>query len=256
MLPYLSLGHFVLQTSGLSVLLGVWVGFWLSEKKAARLNINPDLISSLIFVGLIGGLLGARLVYAASFLNAYLASPLSLFSLNLSTLSPPGGLFCGVLTALIYGQRKRLPLRLTLDILTPGLAAFMIFGGLSHFLSGDAYGAPSRLPWAIELWNDYRHPSQLYEMLLAAGVLFIVLKYPLEKHGRGLTFLQWAALSAAATVFLEAFRGDSVIWPGGFRSAQVIGLAVLLGSLLWMRAWAQPAAGPAQPDSTARAIDP
>lgn len=239
MLPYLRLGPFLLQMTGLALLLGVWLGSWLAEKEAARLRIKPDLIYNLIFFGLIGGLVGARLAYAVRFLNAYLSNPLSLFALNPNTLSPNEGLLVGLLVAFVYGQRKKLRLRPALDALAPGLSVFMIFQGVAHLLSGDAFGAPSRIPWAIFLWGEYRHPAQVYEILLAAGILFVVLKRPLGEPGQGFNFFLVIALSAAARVFLEAFRGDSLIWPGGFRAAQVIGLAVMAVSLWLIRPWTQ-----------------
>jgi phosphatidylglycerol:prolipoprotein diacylglycerol transferase len=218
--------------------LGVWAGSWLAEKEAARVKIKPDLIYNLIFLGLVGGLVGARLAYAARFLNAFLENPLSLFSINPNTLSPNEGLLIGLLVAFVYGQRKGMRLRPALDALAPGLATFMVFLSIAHLLSGDAYGAPAdTLPWRIYLWSEYRHPSQLYEIMAALGVLFLVLKRPLGDPGRGLYFLLLVALSAGARVFLEAFRGDSLIWPGGFRAAQVIGLAALAGALWLMRAW-------------------
>ncbi len=239
MLLYLRLGPFLLQTSGLALILGVWVGAWLAEKEAARFKIRPDLIYNLIFSGLIGGLVGARLAYAIRFLSAYLQNPLSLFSLNPNTLSPGEGLLIGVLVALVYGQRKGLRLRPALDALAPGLAAFMVFLGLAHLLSGDAYGAPTNtLPWRIYLWSEYRHPSQAYEILAASGVLLIALKRPFGASGQGLNFLAVVALSAGARLFLEAFRGDSLIWPGGFRAAQVMGLVILAVTLWLMRIWA------------------
>lgn len=240
MLPYLRLGPFLLQMAGLALLLGVWLGSWLAEKEAARVRIKPDLTYNLIFFGLIGGLVGARLAYAIRYLNAYLANPLSLVSLNPNTLSPSEGLLIGLLVAFVYGQRKGLRLRPVLDALAPGLAVFMVFRGVAHLLNGDAFGSPSRAPWAIFLWSEYRQPAQIYEILLAAGILFVVLKHPLGEPGRGLNFSLVIALSAAMRVFLEAFRGDSLIWPGGFRAAQVMALAILAGALWVMRAWAQP----------------
>lgn len=239
MLPYLRLGPFLLQTTGMALLLGIWTGSWLAEKEAARLKIKPDLVANLIFFGLVGGLVGARLAYAFTYLNAYLANPLSLFAINTNTLSPVEGLLIGLLVALVYGQRKGLQLRPVLDVLAPGLAVFMIFLGVAHLLNGDAYGAPTKLPWGIFLWSEYRHPTQVYEMLLALGVMLVVLNHPLKDHGRGLNFLLMVFVSTAARVFLEPFRGDSLIWPGGFRAAQVIGLIVMAGSLVFMRAWTQ-----------------
>ena len=252
MLPYLRLGPFLLQTAGLALILGVWAGSWLAEKEAVRAKIKPDLVYNLIFFGLVAGLVGARLgldtanrfqrypdlAYAARFLNVYLENPLSLLSINPNTLSAGEGLLIGLLAAFVYSQRKGLPLRPALDALAPGLAAFMVLLGAAHLLSGDAYGAATNaLPWRIYLWSEYRHPSQIYEILAALGVLLIVLKRPLGDPGRGLNFLLVVGLSAGARVFLEAFRGDSLIWAGGFRAVQVAGLA---GSLWLMRSWARP----------------
>jgi prolipoprotein diacylglyceryltransferase len=151
------------------------------------------------------------------------------------------GATVGLVTFMILMDRKGLPLRPTLDALAPGLALFLMAVGISHILSGDAYGAPARVPWAIRLWNDYRHPSQFYETFSAA-LIFLVIRERLPKpEGAGLNFLLAVVLTAAARVFLEAFRGDSIFWPGGFREAQVIALVILMLGLYWMRRWMNPA---------------
>ncbi|MBI5292776.1 MAG: prolipoprotein diacylglyceryl transferase [Chloroflexi bacterium] len=239
MLPFIRLGPFLLQLPGLVLLVGVWIGSALAEKEAERLKLSPADVYNLIFYGLVAGLIGARLAYAAQYLSAYLANPLSLFALTPATLSPNGGLVIGAAIATLFGWRKKMALRRTLDALAPGLAAFMIAFGVAHFLSGDAFGSSTKLPWAIYLWDDYRHPSQVYETLAALAAFAIVWKRPVDKPGDGVNFLLLVSLSAAARVFLEAFRGDSVIWLGGFRAAQVIGLLALAASLWLMRVWAQ-----------------
>ena len=239
MYPYLRLGPFLLQLPLLALLVGVWIGSALTEKEAARHNLSPGILNNLIFVGLIAGIVGARLAYAARYLQIYLENPLSLLALNVNTLAGLDGLLIGVAAAAFYGWRKKLPLRLTLDALALGLAAFMVALGVAHFLSGDAFGAPARLPWSIDLWSEYRHPSQVYETLAALGIFFVAYKKPFSRAGDGINFLLVLALSLAARIFLEAFRGDSVTWPGGFRTAQVVGLIVLAFTMYTMRMWAQ-----------------
>ncbi len=241
MFPFLRLGPFLLQLPGLALLGGVWAGSSLAEKEAARLRLNAADIYNLIFYGLVAGILGARLAYAARYLSAYLANPLGLLALTPATLSPTAGLVIGLVVAALLGWRKRLPVRPTLDALAPGLAAFLVAFGLAHFLSGDAFGAPTTLPWAIHLWDDARHPSQIYETLTALAIFALAWKRPLG-IGQGFNFLLVVALSAAARVFLEAFRGDSLVWAGGFRAAQVVGVIVLAMALWLMRRWAPPAA--------------
>ncbi len=240
MFPYLSLGPFLLQLPGLVLLAGVYLGLTLAEKEALRLKLDKDHITNLVFWGLVAGVLGARLAYAARFLPVYLEEPLSLLALNPQTLSPVDGVMIGILAASVYVWRRQLPVRPTLDALAPGLAAFLIAIAVSHLLSGDAFGSPTNLPWAIYLWDENRHPTQVYEILLALGVLWVVLKRPWNQPGAGLNFLLAVSLASASRLFLEAFRGDSLIWPGGWRAAQVISLAVLLLSLWLMPQWAVP----------------
>lgn len=239
MYPYLRLGPFLLQLPLLALLVGVWVGSSLTEKEAVRLKLPSAIVSNLIIVGIIAGIIGARLSYAVQYLQAYLDNPLSLFALNVNTLARNDGLIIGLVVATLYGRRNKLPLRPTLDALAPGLAAFMVALGVSHLLSGDAFGAPADLPWSIYLWNEYRHPSQVYEILAAVVILFMVIKRPLGQAGNGINFLMLVALSSAARIFLEAFRGDSVTWPGGFRAVQTVSLIALAITLFTMRIWAR-----------------
>lgn len=248
MLPFLPLGPFMLQTAGLALLIGVWVGIKLAENEAIRLKVDPDWIYNLVFIGIVSGLIGARLSYASRSLNVYLQDPLSFISLNPNALSPVDGLVIGVVAAFLYGWRKHLPFRITLDVLAPGLSVFLIFFGVSHLLNGDAFGSPTSAPWSIYLWDANRHPSQVYEILAAVVVFVIVWKRPLAALGRGINFLTVLSLSAAARLFLEAFRGDSLVWPGGFRSAQVVALFVIIAALWLMRVWAKPEANRRETD--------
>ena len=240
MYPYLRVGPYLLQLSGLALLSGVWFGITLIEKEAARLKVDASKVTNTLFYGLIAGLLGARVGYALQFSDVYISNPLSLFSLNTNTLLPGAGLIIGLIVATIYGQRNKLGLHSTLDALTPGLALFMVTFGIAHILNGNAYGAPTQLPWSIFLWADYRHPSQIYETIAAVGILLLTLRKPLSKPGAGLNFWFFTGLSAVANIFLEAFRGDSLIWGQGYRAAQLIGLVVLATSIFYIWQWSKP----------------
>ena len=237
MYPYFRLGPFLIQLPLLALLVGLWIGMSLVERVSYRLKLYPSAIGNMIFYSLLGGLIGARLGYALQFPTLYLSKPLSLLALTPTTLSPSMGLAAGLITFVIFIERKRLPLRPTLDAIAPGLALFMTFVGVAHILSGDAFGAPTNVPWAIRLWNEYRHPSQLYETFLAM-IIFLVIRERFPKpEGGGMNFLLTLALVSAARIFLEAFRGDSAFWPGGYRQAQVIGLFILTFSFYLMRKW-------------------
>ncbi len=243
MFPVLQLGPLALPVPGLVLLIGVWIGLSLTEKEAARLKLDSEVVYNLAFIGLAAGLIGARLAYVACYVSAYAADPLGVFSLNPASLAPAEGALISVVAAVIYGARRQLPLRLTLDALAPAMAVMGVAVAVAHMASGDAFGAAARLPWGVYLWDEYRHPSQVYELIAALGVLGIGWRARTRglPAGAGFNFLLVVALSAAARVFLEAFRGDSLVMVGGLRAAQVWGLVVLAASLGMMKYWSQEA---------------
>lgn len=237
MFPILQIGPLAIQIPGLALLIGVWVGLSLAEKEAARLHMDADAIYNVAFVGLIGGLIGARLAYAARYLSSYAADPFGLFSLNAATLAPSEGMLIGLTAAVLYGARRKLRLRTTLDALAPALAVMAVAVALAHLSSGDAFGAAARLPWSIYLWDEYRHPSQVYELIAALLVLGLAWRLRQQRPFAGFNFLWVVALSAIARISLEAFRGDSIVMVGGLRTAQVWGLVILATCLVTMRHW-------------------
>jgi prolipoprotein diacylglyceryltransferase len=231
MLPVLQVGPLAVQLPGLILLGGLWVATWIVERESNRLNLRGDLVVNMVFYALLSGIVGARLGYALRFLDIYAKDPLALLSLNPQTLSLLEGALAALVFALAYGQRKALLLLPTLDALASGAACFAVFLGLTHLASGDAFGAPTQAPWGIELWGARRHPSQVYETL-AAGMIMAVL-FRIRRHApfSGFMVLLWLTLSAGARLFLEAFRGDSVIVLQALRLAQLWSLALLLASM-------------------------
>jgi phosphatidylglycerol:prolipoprotein diacylglycerol transferase len=233
MLPVINVGPLALQIPGLVILVGLWVGISISERYASLRGLTAQNIYNLSFIGLVSGVLGARLSYVLRYPQAFLANPLGVLSLNPGLLDPWGGAACALVAMLIYGQRKQLPLWNTLDALAPGLAAFLAAFHLANFFSGDAYGSITQPPWGIDLWGAVRHPVQLYEMLAALLILAVI--WPTQRFIRsaspGIQFFLFTSLTAGARLFFEAFHGDSALAFLGLRQVQLIAWLVLAASL-------------------------
>ena len=224
MMPILQIGPVALPFPSLLVLLGIWLGLTLAERHVSRFHLSADQLFNLVLIGMISGLVGARLAYVIRYPQAFAGSLLDIFSRDLGLFDPFIGAVVGVLSAAIYAQHKRFPLLSTLDALTPGLAVFALALALSHLASGNAFGAPANLPWSLELWGVRRHPSQIYETLASAlifGYLWPGRKLADELKPGGY-FLHFTTLTSAARLVLEGFRGDSAPLPGGLRAAQVV----------------------------------
>lgn len=238
MLPVLQIGPLAIQTPGLAMLLALWLGMALAEKHAPQHGLPANKLYNLVFIALMAGIIGARLVYVLQYPAAFLSSPLSLFSLNPGLLNVIGGVLVAGVVSVAYAQRAKLPFWSTLDALTPALAVCMVGLGIAHIASGTAFGASTLLPWGVILWGETRHPTQIYETLAAASILGLLWpgKVRLSIRLPGDTFLHFIALSAAARLLLEAWRGDSILLPGGLRLAQVIAWLIMAACWLVWRA--------------------
>lgn len=233
MFPILQIGPIALQVPGLVLIVGLWIGLNLSERRARRLGENPSHLYNIVFITLIAGAIGARLSYAATYPDAFLATPLSLISLNPGLLDPLAGGLIAIGADAFYLFRKKIPIWPTLDALTPLLAVLGIASGIAHFASGSAFGIPTQVPWGIELWGATRHPTQIYEIVFVFIILIIILLLDRTPWNLipGNLFLSFISLTAISRLFLEAFRGDSILFENGLRIAQVASWLVLAACL-------------------------
>jgi phosphatidylglycerol:prolipoprotein diacylglycerol transferase len=231
-IPVIHIGPVVVQLPGLTLLFGFWVALWLAAREARRAGLNEDDVYTPGLYAVVAGLVGARLWYVVAHREAFAGDPLSIVALNLSTLDATGGLIVGVLVGAGYAWSRRLISARWLDALAPGVALLLAAVSLANLFSGDAYGLPSTLPWAIMLWDAERHPVQIYEMLAALATMVVLLVAVRRQQTPGTVTLLFLALYSGQRVFLEAFHAESELLPGGWRAAQVIGLVVLGAALM------------------------
>jgi phosphatidylglycerol---prolipoprotein diacylglyceryl transferase len=230
MMPVLNIGGLAIQSRGLLLVLAMALSLWVAERFARQGSVREELVSTAGITGLLVALVAARLVYALQHLSSYLRDPAALFSLAPQALAWPEGLLLGLLAAVVYLHRQQVAPAPAADAFVPALAAFWLVAGLGAFLSGDAYGQPTTLPWGVYLWGDYRHPVQLYETVAGALVLLLLARLVPRAPYPGWLALVGIALLGAARLFVEGFRADAALL-AGLRVAQLWSLALVLLSL-------------------------
>jgi phosphatidylglycerol:prolipoprotein diacylglycerol transferase len=238
--PVLQIGPAAIQSSGLLLILGIFLGLTLSERLARKRGENPDTMTNLVLLATMISLVTARLFFAAARLALFQNNPAALLSPDPSLLDPWAGFTGASIITIIYGQRKHLEFRAILDRLTPLLAVVAVFIGIAHLASGLAFGSPTSLPWAITLWGARRHPSQIYETIGAIAILLLLWRQYGSVGVPGTLFLKFAALSSGFFVFLSAFRGDSRLILGTFRQDQLLALVFLGLALLLLEIRSSP----------------
>lgn len=236
MFPVIRLGPLTLQARGLILLAAFWLASDVAGRAAKRLGLRDDDVSNMAFLGLIFGLIGARLGYVIQYSSVYRTDLGAIFALNFNTLSPVAGIIVGCAAATWYARRKGIANRRLLDALTPGLIVFAAGLALADLASGDGYGAPATLPWSIDLWGEWRHPTQVYDLL--ATIIIGLIVWRSSPPFDGARFGLFVALYAASRLLLETFHGDSATL-ADIRVVQIWGLAVLVAALWLLHRWAK-----------------
>ena len=221
MFPILvKIGPLTIHTYGFMMAVGVAAGLWFIYVQAKKAGMEADRVMDAAFYTIIVSLLGAKLLLFASNISYYVSYPKELFSLARSGGVFQGGLTFGVIFALWYFRKKKIPTWATGDIVAPALALGHGFGRVGCFSAGCCYGSECSLPWAAVFNNDYAadltgvhlhtplHPVQLYEAVLNFlnfGVLFFILK---KKTFDGQVFAFYIVNYSVIRFVTEYFRGD------------------------------------------------
>lgn len=125
---------------GFMIALGVISAFWIACFLAKRSGLDSDEMFNMGLVGIIGGIIGAKLLYYIVELPSVIENPSVLLNLG-EGFVVYGGLIAGLLCPLIYTRRKKISLRPYLDCAVPGVAFAQGLGRIGCFLAGCCYGA-------------------------------------------------------------------------------------------------------------------
>ncbi len=251
MLPYINLGPIGLPTGPLVYLLGAWLALYAVDRAARRLGQAPEPLYALASVALLGGFVGARLVFVALHWPSYDDNLLGIIWPLTSGYSAAGGVFIGAAAAFFYGRWRRLSLWPTLDVLAPGLLIFLMAVSLADFLGGAGYGSLTAMPWGIDVFGVRRHAVQLYEVAAGAVALGVwwaatsdltgrrvtlesdnsIARRPVRSYLAGRPFLLAVAVYAAGRLFVDAYKETTPVMTSGIHTVQAVALLILLLAL-------------------------
>jgi phosphatidylglycerol:prolipoprotein diacylglycerol transferase len=252
------IGPFFIRYYGMILMLGVLAAAYLADREARRRKVNPDMVwDGLVWV-LIGGVVGARIwhiltpppsmVEQGITVEFYLTHPLDALAIWRGGLGIPGAVIGGAL--MLYWFTKRRKVRFTdwIDIVAPALALGQAIGRWGNFVNQELYGAPTNVPWAIEIDPQYRlagfenratyHPLFLYESLwnLAnmALLLWLGRRYT-HRLKSGDLFLIYLLVYPLGRFLLEFLRLDPAMIAGVNANQTLMAVVAVTsaGLLIW-----------------------
>ncbi|MGP4073337.1 prolipoprotein diacylglyceryl transferase [Piscibacillus sp. B03] len=243
---FLNLGPFPVYWYGFLIMLGALIGLIVAQREAKRLGLHKDFFIDLLVFAIPAAIIGARLYYVI-FQWEHYDSFLEMIDIREGGLAIHGALIASVLVAYFYAKKKDVSFWKVADIAAPSILIGQMLGRWGNFMNQEAYGGPisesayqnfhQYIPDFImnQMCVDgvYHHPTFLYESVwsMLGIILLIVLRYKVNPR-RGVIFLTYVMWYSFGRFFIEGMRTDSLYIIPGLRTAQVISILLILGSLL------------------------
>jgi phosphatidylglycerol:prolipoprotein diacylglycerol transferase len=261
------LGFLEITGYGLMMMVAFLMGGWLIALELKRRGLSEDYAADMIAAAVIGGIVGAKLWYVVVTQDAG-----ALFSRG--GLVWYGGFIGGTAAVILNGWRLKVPLRWTMHLSAPALAAAYALGRVGCFLVNDDYGRPTDLPWAVKFPQGLPpstaanmeqlfgipvapgidpstvlavHPTQIYEVIIMLAAFMLL--WNLRKGARpiGWIFALYLVIAGVERFLIEILRAKDDRFLGPFTLAQltsVVLIAIGIWIVMKLRAGEDPAPGP------------
>ena len=139
-------------------------------------------IEDMLFLGVMGVVIGGRLGYCLFYKPAYYAAhPLEILAIWQGGMSFHGGLIGVLVSQWWFARSRHRPWLQVMDFIAPCVPLGLASGRAGNFINGELWGRFSSpdLPWGMVFKNSGsmlpRHPSQVYQFLLEGVLLFVLL---------------------------------------------------------------------------------
>lgn len=243
---------------GFMLMIGFLAGLYVARKKAASMNLDPNLISDMSIYAIISGLIGARLFFIIQHLDDYRSNPLDIFKIYQGGLVYYGGLIAVTCTLVGFARLKKIALLKLMDIVVLATSLGLVFGRIGCFLNGCCYGKLCNLPWAVrfpktvdaqgfidgspvflqhynhglvkltDAYSLHVHPTQLYSSLLNLCIFFALYFFFDRRKWDGQVTMLFLPLYAATRFGIEMLRNDNPPILFGLTISQCLSVAVII----------------------------
>ena len=254
----LEIGPFTIYSYGLMLATAFIVASYLLTLEFKRKRIDPNLAGNITLLALVGGVVGAKLLYLIEHWSAFMADPIGM-AFSPGGLTFYGGFLLAAYLIFLYTRKKGIPFLSVADSASPGLIiAYGIARLGCHFAGDGDYGFPTDLPWGTdysggtyppsqafrifpEITSNYPggvvpdtilcHPTPVYEFLLCLMIFGILWRFRTTVKPHGALFMMYLVLAGIERFSIEFLRLNPRI-AFGLSEAQLFALGLMVVGLI------------------------
>lgn len=210
-----SVGQLNVYTHGVMIALGALVGglaiYLIGRRNDYNNEYHIEYLFDLIVFSLLGGIIGARILYVIIYFNQFYNYK-EMFFIWYGGLVSFGGMVGGFLTAWLILNKRKEPVLKWFDLGMIGLLIGWAFGRIGCLLAGDSFGVYTTS--IIAIWG--RIPTQIFEsvwVLICAGLLFLLLRKKEDwQLPNGVIFLSGIGLYSLGRFTIDFFRDEEIFF--------------------------------------------
>ena len=230
---------------GIILAVAMLAGLYLCMKQSKHYGLTEDNVMDMVLWAVPCCIIGSRIYYVLFNLDLYRRTDGSLdwgamVRIWDGGLAIYGTVIVGVIVALIYTKRHKIPFFAMSDLAVMGLMLGQIIGRWANFINREAFGTQTTLPWRMKLWiSTYTsvevHPTFLYESLWCI-LGFLILNYIVHKHRsfKGEIFVLYGVWYGVERMVVEGMRTDSLyIGSTSIRVSQVLSAVIAVVALVY-----------------------
>lgn len=228
------IGPVTFYTYGLTLVLAVAGAGWYFARAAGRAGIAGGSIRNIILGGVLGGVMGARLLFVFANWREFAGQPQAVCFLPAGGLVFQGAILGGALAVWAIVTYERLSATAVMDAAAPAIAIGAAIGRIGCLANGCCAGVPAAPPlgWAFPGYSSPRLPIQLadiaYNGAIAAGLAWLATR----PHRRGDLLWLWAVAYGVARFSVESWRAIPAGVDPGTLAAYGLNPRVFLGFTL------------------------
>ena len=253
-----SIGGINIYWYGVCIAVGMCLALVFAFRHGVEFGVDADAMVDVILIGVVMGILCARLYYVIFSWDMYKDDIKSIINIREGGLAIYGGVITAIIVVFIFAKIKKLSPFLLFDTGGFGLITGQMIGRWGNFFNREAFGEYTnglfamRLPVdavrssdiTIKMWNHAEtvkgvmyiqvHPTYLYESMWCLMVLIIMLLYRKHKKFDGEVFLIYLLGYGLGRFWIESLRTDQLLLPKvGLPVSQLLaGTIVIVSAIL------------------------